>query len=123
MTFIEALSQIPIMLYACVVLLPVAMTAYSIVSKQRRAVPLRNVDPALMLQARAVNVKSAISVNIMLGVVLGIGIATLIFLGIIFNDWYNSTGLFAAPRPYNTLPPAITDSLPPQPPSYAKSTP
>src|SRR5512137_1759151 len=118
MTFTEALLKIPIMLYVAAVLLPIMMVCYALVSKQRRAVSVRKADPALMLAEKKIDVKRVVIVNLVLGSTIGIGIALLIFFALIGFDWYNSTGLFAVELPRETIPPAMIDKLPPQPPTY-----
>lgn len=120
MTFSEALFQIPIMFYATLILLPVAITAYFLAGKKKRALPLRSVDPARILgSGGGVNVKREVAVNLLLGAVLGLGLSLIIFIGAIGADWYNSTGLFAVILPRDTYPPKISDVFPPHPPSYA----
>jgi hypothetical protein len=121
MTFTEALKQIPVMLYVCLVLFPVILTVYFMTGKQRRARPLRSVDPLQVLQERNVNVSRASLTDFLLGSLFGIGASVLIFFVMIGVDWYNSRGIFAADLPFNTYPPASIDSFPPHPPSFAKS--
>ena len=107
------------MFYVVLALVPIIITAYFVVGRQLRVVPLRNVDPALVLQGSKVNVKKTLVSNILLGVIFGLVLSLLIFIGMLGSNWYNSTGLFAVALPFNTYPPKISDVLPPHPPSYA----
>ena len=113
--------QIPIMFYATVVLLPTFIVIYFVAGRKKKVVPLRSADPALVLRAQGVNVRRALTSNMLLGIVYGLVVSLVIFVVMIGVDWYYSTGLFAVDLPYATFPPKVSDVLPPHPPSYAKS--
>lgn len=123
MTFTEALQQIPIMFYVCLLLLPFVMVAYFIAGKQRKVISLRQADPTKMLEPVKINAGKIIVNSGLLGLVWGLAFSLVIFFGMIFLDWYNSTGLFAKVLPYSTFPPAVVDNYPAQPPSYEKKEP
>ena len=65
MTFQDALLQIPIMFYATVVLLPTFIVIYFVAGRKKKVVPLRSADPALVLRAQGVNVRRALTSNML----------------------------------------------------------
>lgn len=121
MTFNDALTEIPVMFYVTLILLPVMIVSYFVVGRDKRSVRLSSASPEQMLLASRINVKRVLIINILLGAVLGLGLSLMIFITMISFDWYNNTGLFAVNLPYDTYPPAMVDAMPPQPPSYAKN--
>jgi len=103
------------MLYASIVLLPVALYGYLSTSKSKKVVVASAASPGDQLREKSASVGRELLSALFLGSTLAFGVAIIIFLGGIVVDYKESRGIFAVVLPGETLPPAPAYSFPPAP--------
>jgi hypothetical protein len=112
MTILQTLGQVPPMLYASMLLLPIALYGFMAASAPKKTISARAADPADQLKEKKIDAGREIVSSVFLGATIAFGAAAMIIIGGVIMDYKNSRGLFAVTLPAATLPPASAYILP-----------
>lgn len=116
MEILMILGEIPLMFYLSIAIFPTALWGYFSVSKPKKTITAKDADPAEQLKGKKISAKRELRSAALLSAVVACGVAIIISLGQIIDDYKNDEGLFAKILSATSLPPSPEAVLPPAPP-------